>query len=153
LHTDSLEFFGPKHGHQQVPEQQESNKAHDDILHRFLLQFFAKAHVKTAHDKENDDNTDEDQVIHESSPASPGSSRQPIRTANKTPSSFGPNRAHSCQHCAAEPRPAIIKMEWAGVKNSLKKSRIKVLPPRLTVDFRRWGFVRSPFADPGSVNP
>jgi hypothetical protein len=42
LHSDSLEFFRPKHGHQQIAEQQQRNDADDDVLHGFSYSFSQK---------------------------------------------------------------------------------------------------------------
>jgi hypothetical protein len=70
-HGQSLEFLRPDHGHKQVDEQHQGNNAHDEIFHRFRLQFFAEADVKAADDKEHHHHRDKDQIIHRRSPPGP----------------------------------------------------------------------------------
>jgi hypothetical protein len=60
LHIRSSEFFRPNHGHKQIDEQQQCDDADDDGFHCVLLELFAEADVKAAHDKKSNDDTDED---------------------------------------------------------------------------------------------
>jgi hypothetical protein len=64
MHDDSSEFLGPKHGHEQVDEQQQGDNTRDDSFHRFLLEFFAKPGVKAADDKKAGDDANKNQIIH-----------------------------------------------------------------------------------------
>jgi hypothetical protein len=59
LHVD-LEFLRPNHGHEEVDEQQQRDDSGDDVFHSVLLQFFAKTDVKSAHNKEGNNDADED---------------------------------------------------------------------------------------------
>ena len=64
LHGCSLEFFRPNHGHEQIDEQQQGNDADNDGFHRVLLQLLAEADVKSAHDKKQNDDASENEVVH-----------------------------------------------------------------------------------------
>jgi hypothetical protein len=64
LHSRSLEFFGPNHGHKQIGEKQQRDDADNDCFHLFLLQFLAESDVKAAHDKKQNDDSGEDEVVH-----------------------------------------------------------------------------------------
>jgi hypothetical protein len=67
LHTRSLEFFRPNHGHEQIDEQQQRDDADNDGFHCVLLKFLREAGVKAAHDKKQNDDSGEDEVVHRSS--------------------------------------------------------------------------------------
>jgi hypothetical protein len=64
LHTRSSEFFRPNHGHEQIDEQQQRDDADNDGFHCVLLKFLAEAGVKAAHDKKQNDDSGEDDVVH-----------------------------------------------------------------------------------------
>jgi hypothetical protein len=64
LHTCSSEFFRPNHGHEQIDEQQQRDDAHNDSFHAVLLKFLAEADVKTAYGKKQNDDSEEDEVVH-----------------------------------------------------------------------------------------
>src|ERR1035441_1408219 len=48
----SLEFLGPKHGHEQVSEQQQGDHAHNEVFHKLLLQLLAEADIQAADHEE-----------------------------------------------------------------------------------------------------
>jgi hypothetical protein len=60
----SLEFFRSNHGHQQINEEEQRDDADDCRFHFVLLQLLAKTHVKSAHDKKGDNDSDENEVAH-----------------------------------------------------------------------------------------
>ena len=60
----SLEFLGPNHGHEEVDEEQQRDDADDDGFHVSLLEVVAEAHVERAHDKKQNDDSGEDEVVH-----------------------------------------------------------------------------------------
>jgi hypothetical protein len=64
LHGRSLEFFGARHGHEQIDEQQQRDDPDNDCFHCVLLKFLAEAGVKPAHDKKQNDDSGEDEVVH-----------------------------------------------------------------------------------------
>jgi hypothetical protein len=64
LHDQSLEFFRPNHGREQICEEQERNNPDDECFHLVLLQFLAKADVKCGHNEEEDYGSDENDVGH-----------------------------------------------------------------------------------------
>jgi hypothetical protein len=55
-----LEFLRADHRHEQIDEEQQGNDANDNCLHKIPLEFVAKAHVKSAHDKKHDHTADEE---------------------------------------------------------------------------------------------
>jgi hypothetical protein len=59
-----LEFFRSNHGHQQINEEEQRDDADDCRFHFVLLQLLAKTHVKSAHDKKGDNDSDENEVTH-----------------------------------------------------------------------------------------
>jgi hypothetical protein len=67
LHSDFLEFFGADHGHKQIDEEQQGDDPDNDGFHCALLEVFAEADVKAAHDEEQNDDSGEDEVVHRSS--------------------------------------------------------------------------------------
>jgi hypothetical protein len=67
LHGRSLEFFRASHGHEQIDEQQQSDDPDNDCFHCVFLKFLAEAGVKGAHDKKQNDDSGEDEVVHRSS--------------------------------------------------------------------------------------
>jgi hypothetical protein len=67
LHGRSLEFFGTNHGHKQIGEQQQRDDPDNDCFHCILLKFLAEAGVNAAHDKKQNDDSGEDEVVHRSS--------------------------------------------------------------------------------------
>ena len=60
----SLKFLGPNHRHEEVNEEQQRNDADDDGFHVSLLKDVAKAHVERAHDKKQNHDSGEDEVVH-----------------------------------------------------------------------------------------
>jgi hypothetical protein len=48
------------HRHEQVGEEQQRDNADNDCFHAVLLQPFAKAYIKSAHDKKRDHDSDKD---------------------------------------------------------------------------------------------
>jgi hypothetical protein len=64
-----LEFFGADHGHKQIDEEQQGDDPDNDGFHCVLLELFAEANVKAAHDKEPNDDAGEDKVAHSVIPA------------------------------------------------------------------------------------
>jgi hypothetical protein len=67
LHSRFLEFFRPNHGHEQIDEQQQRDDPDNDGFHCVLLKFLTEADVKAAHDKKQNDDSGEDEVVHRSS--------------------------------------------------------------------------------------
>jgi hypothetical protein len=61
-----LEFLWPKHGHQQVSEQQQGDYARNQVFHKLLLQLLAKADIQAADQEEQHRDTNIDKVIHNS---------------------------------------------------------------------------------------
>jgi hypothetical protein len=59
-----LEFFGANHGHEQIYKEEQCDDADDCRFHFVLLQLLAKTHVKGAHDKKADNQSDENEVAH-----------------------------------------------------------------------------------------
>jgi hypothetical protein len=64
LHDRASEFLRPDHGHEQIDEKQQGDDPDNDRFHCVLLDLFAEADVKTAHDKKPNDDADEDEVAH-----------------------------------------------------------------------------------------
>jgi hypothetical protein len=62
----SSELLRPEHGHKEVNKQQETDEAHDKVLHRCLLQLLAEPEVERADREEGERDPDEDQVTHRS---------------------------------------------------------------------------------------
>jgi hypothetical protein len=69
MHDDSLKFLGPKHGHEQVNEQQYGNNTRDNGFHRCLLEFFAKPGVEAADNEEAGNDANENQITHKTFPS------------------------------------------------------------------------------------
>jgi hypothetical protein len=67
LHDQSLEFFRPNHGREQIREEQERDDTDDECFHLVLLQLLAKADVKCRDNEEEDYGSDENEVGHYSS--------------------------------------------------------------------------------------
>jgi len=59
-----LESFRPNHGHEQINKQQQCDDADNGRFHFVLLELLAKTHVKGAHDKKDNDDPDENEVVH-----------------------------------------------------------------------------------------
>jgi hypothetical protein len=60
LHGRSSKFLGPNHGHEQIDEEQQGDDPDNDGFHCVLLELFAEADVKAAHDEKPNDDADED---------------------------------------------------------------------------------------------
>jgi hypothetical protein len=80
------EFLGPKHGRQQVHQQQEHNGADQDGWHDTLLQPSAELRVQAAKDEEPYHQRDERDVTHLRPPAD--AVAEPTRTASLFQYSF-----------------------------------------------------------------
>ena len=52
------------HRHEQIGEKHQRDDANDDRFHSNLLEFLAKADVKSAYDKKRNNDSTEDQIIH-----------------------------------------------------------------------------------------
>jgi hypothetical protein len=63
-----LEFFGPNHGHKEVDEEQQGDNRDDNCFHGVPLKPVAEAHVKSAHDEKQHDDSNEEEVAHCSDP-------------------------------------------------------------------------------------
>jgi hypothetical protein len=64
LHGCSLKFFRPNHRHKQINEEQQRDDTDDDGFHGILLQLLAEADIKSAHDKKQNDDASENEVVH-----------------------------------------------------------------------------------------
>jgi hypothetical protein len=64
LHTRTSKSFRPDQGHKQVDEQQQGDTAPDDGFHLILLEMLAETHIKGAPEKERDDHSNEQDVVH-----------------------------------------------------------------------------------------
>jgi hypothetical protein len=98
-----LEFLRPKHGHEQVSEQQQGNHAHNKVFHRLLLQLLAAADIQTADHEEQHSNSDIDEISH-----------------TRFTLLIKANSIHAMPQVGTAAGRRVIKNEAAGVKNSLK---------------------------------
>jgi hypothetical protein len=64
LHGCSLKFFRPDHRHKQIDEEQQRDDPDNDGFHGILLQLLAEADIKSAHDKKQNDDAGENEVVH-----------------------------------------------------------------------------------------
>jgi hypothetical protein len=69
LHGCRLEFFRPDHRHKQIDEKQQRDDSDNDRFHVVLLKLLAEAGVKTAHDKKQNDDSNENQITHKVVPS------------------------------------------------------------------------------------
>ena len=112
-----LEFLRPKHGHEQVSEQQQGNHAHDKVFHKLLLQLLAEADIQTADHEEQHGSSDIDEISH----------KRFILLIKS-------NSIQTMLQLGTAPGWRVIKNEAAGVKNSLKRPGAiwpepRVVPP------------------------
>jgi hypothetical protein len=64
-HRESLEFFRPDHGHEEVEEQKQGDEADDDGFHGGgRLEGFAAVGVRTADDEKGQKGGEADEVVH-----------------------------------------------------------------------------------------
>jgi hypothetical protein len=59
FHGRSSKFFRPDHRHEQINEEQQRDDSDNGRFHQVLLQLFAKAGIKSAADKKDDDDSNE----------------------------------------------------------------------------------------------
>jgi len=76
------EFLGPDHGHEQVNEQQQGHKPHNQVFHRFSLHSLAESDIQPANHEEQHDNSDIDEIHHKFSLEFQRSSFPGAQTAN-----------------------------------------------------------------------
>jgi len=59
LHSISSKFFRPNHRHKQIDEEQQRDDSDNDRFHVVLLQLLAEADIKSADNKKEDDDSNE----------------------------------------------------------------------------------------------
>jgi hypothetical protein len=59
LHGCRLEFFRPNHRHEQINEEQQGDESDNNSFHGVLLQLLAEADIKSADDKKDDNDSNE----------------------------------------------------------------------------------------------
>jgi hypothetical protein len=97
-HGNSLEFFRPDHGHEQIDKQQQRNNSDNDVPHKLdSLELLAKTDVEGGYDKEAGHDRDEYQIVH---------------------SFFAGPQAPAWSNNATAPLGAIIKMPGQAIKKA-----------------------------------